>query len=95
MTSEYPTSYKQAIVGFSRSIALGHHQPIANLLQDPLRLLRLWFMYGNSREIQDEVTRGIAQIRVEVWLEVIPQLIARIDHHSVRVWGFANFTLQN
>lgn len=31
------------------------------------------------------MTRGIAQIRVEVWLEVIPQLIARIDHHAPAV----------
>jgi len=32
----------------------------------------------------------VPAVRVEVWLEVIPQLIARIDHHSPHVQRLLN-----
>lgn len=75
----------QAISGFVKSITLGDGHSVANVLQDTLRLLTLWFSYGHDNGVHKTVEKGIKEIRVEVWLEVIPQLIARIDHHSPHV----------
>lgn len=48
-------------------------------LQDTLRLLTLWFDYGQWHEVYDAVVEGIRLIEINTWLQVIPQLIARID----------------
>ena len=50
-----------------------------NSLQDTLRLLTLWFDYCNSQDIYDALNEGIQLTPIEIWLKVIPQLIARID----------------
>lgn len=63
-----------ALEGFFHSIALCE----SKALQDTLRLLTLWFKYGGAPEAQAAMAEGIAMIRVEVWLEVTPQLISRI-----------------
>ena len=60
--------------GFFRSIALSR----GNSLQDTLRLLTLWFRYGVSAEVTAAVTEGFQTVSIDTWLEVIPQLIARI-----------------
>ena len=64
-----------AVRGFSRSIALGG-EGVA--LQDILRLLTLWFKYGEGAEIDAAVREGVEAIAVDTWLAVIPQVIARI-----------------
>eukprot|EP00795_Rhopilema_esculentum_P000207 gene207-9842_t len=64
-----------AVHGFFRSIALSS----GNSLQDTLRLLTLWFDYGNSPEVYEALVEGIKTIQIDNWLQVIPQLIARID----------------
>ncbi len=51
----------------------------ANCLQDTLCLLTLWFDYCNTSEIHETVNEGIRNTPIEIWLQVIPQLIARID----------------
>ncbi len=51
----------------------------ANCLQDTLRLLTIWFDYCNNAEIYDVLYEGIRHTPTEIWLQVIPQLIARID----------------
>lgn len=48
-------------------------------LQDTLRLLTLWFDYGHSSEIYDAMIEGVRLVEKNTWLQVIPQLIARID----------------
>ena len=53
--------------------------------QDTLRLLTLWFAYGHDPCVDAAAVAGLREVRVEVWLEVVPQLIARIDHPSARV----------
>lgn len=63
-----------ALEGFFHSIALCE----SKALQDTLRLLTLWFKYGGAPEAQAAMAEGIATIRVELWLEVTPQLISRI-----------------
>ncbi|XP_074653906.1 serine/threonine-protein kinase mTOR-like [Tubulanus polymorphus] len=64
-----------AIQGFFRSIALNEGRS----LQDTLRLLTLWFDYGQWSEVNDALVDGIKSIQIDNWLQVIPQLIARID----------------
>ncbi|KOB76049.1 Target of rapamycin isoform 1, partial [Operophtera brumata] len=64
-----------AIDGFFRSISLSN----GSALQDTLRLLTLWFDHGHHPTIYDALFEGIRQIDVKIWLQVIPQLIARID----------------
>lgn len=64
-----------AIKSFFRSIALSN----GNSLQDTLRLLTLWFDNANDNEVSDAFAVGMKTVPIETWLQVIPQLIARID----------------
>jgi FKBP12-rapamycin complex-associated protein len=70
-----------AVRGFFKSIALSKDSS----LQDTLRLLTLWFAHGGSPEVNAAVTEGFASVSVDTWLEVIPQLIARINQPNTRV----------
>ncbi|KAI9837156.1 MAG: phosphatidylinositol kinase- protein kinase tor1 [Sclerophora amabilis] len=70
-----------AIRGFFNSIALSS----GSSLQDTLRLLTLWFAHGGNHEVNAAVTEGFASVKVDTWLEVIPQLIARINQPNARV----------
>lgn len=69
-----------AISGFAHSIRLGQGKSVANVLQDTLRLLTLWFAFGQHASVHAAAEQGLALVRAEVWLEVVPQLIARLDH---------------
>lgn len=42
-------------------------------------MLTLWFDYGQCPEVYEAVVEGIRLIAINIWLQVIPQLIARID----------------
>ena len=55
-----------AVQGFVRSISLlkGH------ALQDTLRLLTLWFDYGQWTEVYDALVDGIKTIDIDNWLQV-------------------------
>ncbi|KAI8877804.1 FAT-domain-containing protein [Backusella circina FSU 941] len=64
-----------SVQGFFRSVALSNQ----NSLQDILRLLRLWFKYGHQAPVTDAIRQGFETVNIDVWLQVIPQLIARID----------------
>ncbi|KAG9238765.1 armadillo-type protein [Amylocarpus encephaloides] len=70
-----------AVRGFFKSISLSK----GSSLQDTLRLLTLWFAHGGSPEVNTAVTEGFASVSVDTWLEVIPQLIARINQPNARV----------
>ena len=70
-----------AIRGFFKSISLSS----GSTLQDTLRLLTLWFAHGGHPEVNAVVTGGFASVNVDTWLEVIPQLIARISQPNARV----------
>ena len=41
--------------------------------------MKIWFRHGNYNQIDDIVRDGIDKINLKVWINVIPQLIARID----------------
>ena len=77
----------EAIKGFVRSIILGQGQPVANVLQDTLRLLTLWFSYGTKRGVFNILELELLKISPENWLSVIPQLIARIHIKSPEISG--------
>ncbi|XP_015781821.1 serine/threonine-protein kinase mTOR [Tetranychus urticae] len=64
-----------AVRGFFRSIALSH----GNSLQDTLRLLTLWFDDGQYADVFEALSEGLKTVPIQTWLQVIPQLIARID----------------
>lgn len=87
LTQQKNNYVKRAIKGFftciklssSTSTAKSSSNQEANSLQDTLRLLTLWFDYCNSPDVYDVLSEGIKQTPMEIWLQVIPQLIARID----------------
>ncbi|GAA5970883.1 hypothetical protein JCM11641_004492 [Rhodosporidiobolus odoratus] len=70
----YSVHLVPAVQAFFRSIALSP----GNSLQDTLRLLTLWFKYGPVSEVSSAIMEGFRTVSVDTWLEVIPQLIARI-----------------
>ncbi|KDQ22311.1 hypothetical protein PLEOSDRAFT_1051426 [Pleurotus ostreatus PC15] len=72
----------QAVEGFFRSISLRNE----DTLQDTLRLLTLWFKYGAHDEVSHAMASGFSSVEVDTWLEVIPQVIARIQtpHLNIR-----------
>ncbi|CEJ79844.1 Putative FKBP12-rapamycin complex-associated protein [[Torrubiella] hemipterigena] len=70
-----------AIQGFFKSISLS----AGSSLQDTLRLLTVWFAHGGHAEVNTAVTEGFTNVSVDTWLEVLPQLIARINQPNKRV----------
>lgn len=70
-----------SIQGFFRSISLSH----GNSLQDTLRLLTLWFKYGHHEDAYQAISEGFNDISIDTWLQVIPQVIARIHSPSASV----------
>jgi hypothetical protein len=77
----------EAIKGFVRSIVLGQGQPVANVLQDTLRLITLWFSYGTKKGVLQVLETELDKISPDNWLAVIPQLIARIHIKSQEISG--------
>ena len=73
-SAHFTTYIIPAVQGFLRSIALSPD----NSLQDTLRLLTLWFQYGYQHGVSTTISQGIHMVPIDVWLEVIPQIIARI-----------------
>ncbi|KAI5952420.1 TOR1 [Candida jiufengensis] len=63
-----------SIKGFFHSIALSN----SNSLQDMLRLLTLWFKFGGIPEAAKAMNEGFNMVKIDTWLEVVPQLISRI-----------------
>lgn len=41
--------------------------------------MTLWFDYGQYTDVYDAIVSGLNIIEIDTWLQVIPQLIARID----------------
>nr|VZI21980.1 unnamed protein product [Spirometra erinaceieuropaei] len=64
-----------SVRGYINSISIS---PDANL-QDSLRLINLLFQFGHLSEIRDLIREGFGKIRLQNWLVVLQQLLARID----------------
>lgn len=70
-----------AVRGFFKSIDLSS----TSSLQDTLRLLTLWFAHGGDPDVDKAISDGFQTVSVDTWLEVIPQLIARINQPNRKV----------
>jgi FKBP12-rapamycin complex-associated protein len=48
--------------------------------------LTLWFKFGADEEVSAVVAENFGRVSIDTWLEVIPQLIARIQtpSHAIR-----------
>lgn len=66
-----------AIQGFFRSISFGYTR--YDVTKDVLRLLTLWFTHGHHADVGQAMAVGFQDVSIDTWLDVIPQLIARID----------------
>eukprot|EP01080_Neovahlkampfia_damariscottae_P002252 gene2252-2426_t len=69
-----------AVNGYFKSISLSSET--RNSQQDILRLLTLWFQYGDSKKVEKALIDGFNTVNIDTWLQVIPQLIARIHSPS-------------
>ena len=69
---------REAIANFFDAISLSKDRNSSIVLQDILRIITLWFTYGNREEVINEINRGFNIISLDTWLYVIPQLVARI-----------------
>ena len=58
------------LAGFFRSIALRSK----NALQDTLRLLTLWFKFGDHDDVSHAMAHGFSIVEVDTWLDVVPQV---------------------
>tara|TARA_B110000305_G_C19379462_1_gene608792 strand:+ start:1182 stop:1496 length:315 start_codon:yes stop_codon:yes gene_type:complete len=76
-SKSYSVFVVDACKGFFRSLELGITRPIADKLQDTLRLLTVWFNNGEMEDLNVEMEKGLESVSVDTWLFVIPQLIAR------------------
>ena len=54
-------------------------------MQDVLRLLYLWFRYGDLRAVCNALQRGFESIPIDIWLSVIPQIIARLHIGKMKI----------
>uniref|UniRef100_A0A2P2LTC7 Serine/threonine-protein kinase TOR n=1 Tax=Rhizophora mucronata TaxID=61149 RepID=A0A2P2LTC7_RHIMU len=76
-----------AVTGYFHSIACAANaKGVDDSLQDILRLLTLWFNHGDTVEVQMALQKGFAHVKINTWLVVLPQIIARIhsNNHAVR-----------
>ncbi|KAJ6237501.1 serine/threonine-protein kinase mtor [Anaeramoeba flamelloides] len=70
------------IKGFFQSIRLRRHD---SSIQDTLRILTLWFRYGSYGEVIQTLVNEFKTVSVDIWLQVIPQLIARVNTSQASV----------
>ncbi|KAJ4809422.1 Serine/threonine-protein kinase [Rhynchospora pubera] len=72
-----------AVTGYFYSIACAStSKGVDDSLQDILRLLTLWFNHGATTEVQAALEKGFSLVRIEMWLVVLPQIIARIHSNN-------------
>lgn len=64
-----------AVTGFFSSVILSSKK---YALQDTLRILALWFKWGNDPQVDTAMSEGFSSVNIDTWLDVIPQIIARI-----------------
>lgn len=79
--------HKQKLTYLKKSL-VSHFKCMDNhdiRLPAALRLLTLWFQYGTDEEIEDEFIKGLAMLDIDVWLEVVPQLIARSTSSNKKI----------
>ena len=77
---------EKAFHGFVQSISMKSNIFKKFVIQDLLRILDLWFKYGDKKEIQPSLEEAKKLINNEDWLLVVGQIIARLDepNESIR-----------
>jgi FKBP12-rapamycin complex-associated protein len=70
-----------AVRGFIQSISLGGPE-FTETLQDTLKLLELWFKFGSDSSVRAAVGESFSKIDLTCWLNVVPQLIAKLDMNN-------------
>eukprot|EP00698_Gefionella_okellyi_P003488 TRINITY_DN13298_c0_g1_i1.p1 TRINITY_DN13298_c0_g1~~TRINITY_DN13298_c0_g1_i1.p1 ORF type:complete len:2319 (-),score=474.81 TRINITY_DN13298_c0_g1_i1:41-6196(-) len=83
-----------AVQGFIRAIALSG-ATAAHTLQDTLRLLTLWFSHGHHKEVEEALQGGFRVVSIDTWLQVVPQIIARIHTRAAPVRKLVHDLLVN
>ncbi|CAN8069739.1 unnamed protein product [Agarophyton chilense] len=63
-----------AVQGYFKSIDLNSK----TATEDSLRVLTLWFNFGGLDEYYVEFDKGFERTNITMWLEVVPQIIARL-----------------
>lgn len=79
LTDDTKHNIVNAVNSFFQSIRYAKDLHGSNMMQDVLRVLTLTFSYGYLDVVHDEIKKGIDQISIDTWLDVIPQLIARLN----------------
>ncbi len=74
-----------AVQGFVKAISVGTKRWSASVQQDMLNLLSCLFKYGDLPDIARTINEGLVSIKIESWLGVLPQLLARIHMKSPSV----------
>lgn len=75
-----------AVTGYFYSIEYASNaKGVDDSLQDILRLLTLWFNHGATSEVQMALQKGFSRVKIEMWLVVLPQIIARIHSNNKAV----------
>lgn len=69
---------KEAFNGFMKSISIGGPE-FTETLQDTLKLLELLFKYGDQDEVSKIMQENYEKVDITCWLNVVPQLIAKLD----------------
>ena len=60
-----------------------------------LRLVTIWFRYGENESVLVEVERQLAETSISSWLMAIPQLIARLGTPHQELQGLLIELLRN
>jgi len=71
-----------AVKAFVRAISVGTKRLSASVQQDMLNLLSCLFKYGELSDVATTINEGLGSIKMEAWLGVLPQLLARIHIKS-------------
>ena len=69
-----------AASGLLRALSLGTKRWSSSVTQDMLCALSMWFRYSKYPEVAATIEKSLKDVHCDIWLGVLPQLIARIDH---------------
>lgn len=73
-----PELASKAIVSICETLHLSTHTDDASSIQDILKLISLWFKYGEQSSVYEILKSNIDTVSLDLWLKVIPQLTARM-----------------
>lgn len=75
-----------ALKGFIESISkCGGSSASSRTLQDLLRMVTLWFKYGDDEQVELVLQESFNRIDIISWIEVVPQIMARLDNPHQRI----------